>query len=82
MARSVIKVRRNKASRKLKELYDNPAVKYIAAGIAATAVGKILDTISKRYPEITKWITDEMDSVEEKLVEFRKLHKGEHNLQH
>lgn len=65
-----------------KDLYDSPAVKYVAAGIAATAFSKLIKTISKRYPELTKILSEGLDEVEDQLVSYKKTHKGETHLQH
>lgn len=69
-------------SHRLKELYDNPEVKYIAAGIAASALTKLMSTLSKRYPELSNLVSGGLDSVERKLVEFRNLNKDDRTFQH
>jgi len=65
-----------------KDLYDSPAVKYVAAGVAATALSKLIKTISKRYPELTKVLSGGLDSVEDQLVSYKKTNKSETHLKH
>lgn len=61
----------NKVLNTMKDLYDNPAVRYIAGGVALAALSKFMNTFSQRYPEITNVIKDGLDTVEHKLTEFK-----------
>lgn len=74
---------------KLKDFYENPAVRYIATGLAAAAVTKTIQTMSERYPEISDLLRNTFDSIEDKLVEFkestgggRSVARNDSNLQH
>lgn len=55
----------------LREFISNPAVKYVAGGIATAILARIATNISKRYPEISNFIQENLDTVEGKLNEFR-----------
>lgn len=55
----------------VKDLYDNPAVRYIAGGVALAALSKFMNAFSQRYPEITNVVKDGLDTVEHKLTEFK-----------
>lgn len=55
----------------LREFISNPAVKYVAGGIATAILARIATNISDRYPEISNFIKENLDTVEGKLNEFR-----------
>ncbi len=55
----------------LREFISNPAVKYVAGGIATAILARIATNISERYPEISNFIKENLDTVEGKLNEFR-----------
>jgi len=61
---------------KLKDIYDNPAARYIAAGLATAALAKTVQSLSTRYPEITKLLKESLDSFEGKLAEFQDMSSG------
>lgn len=79
---SVEGVSGDKVLKSWKDLYDSPAVKYVAAGIATAALSKLIKTISKRYPELTKILNEGLESVEDRLVDFNKVKEGGTKLQH
>ena len=64
-----------KSERSPKELFfeiiSNPTVQYVASGIAMAALTKLASKISGKYPEISNFITENLDTVEGKLGEFR-----------
>ncbi len=55
----------------LRDFISNPAVKYVAGGIATAILARIATNISERYPEISNFIRENLDTVEGKLNEFR-----------
>lgn len=55
----------------VRELANNPAVRYVAAGIATAFLTRIANNMSDRYPEISNFIKENLDNVEGKLGEFR-----------
>ena len=54
-----------------KDLISNPAVRYVAGGIATAILTKVASNFSTKYPEISRFITENLDSVEGKLGEFK-----------
>jgi hypothetical protein len=70
-AATVNRANESQVLNKVKDLYDNPAVRYIAGGVALAALGKFMNAFSERYPEITNVIKDGLDTVEHKLTEFK-----------
>lgn len=55
----------------LKEFITSPAVKYVAGGIAAAVLARIANNISDRYPELSHFLKENLDTVEGKLGEIR-----------
>jgi hypothetical protein len=55
----------------LKNLAANPAVKYVAGGIATAVLAKVASGLTRKYPEISRFISDSLDNVEGKLGDFR-----------
>ncbi len=51
----------------VRELISNPTVKYVAGGIATALLTRLATNLSDRYPEISKFITENLDTVESKL---------------
>ena len=54
-----------------KELIANPAVRYVAGGIATAVLTKVASNLSARYPEISRFINENLDGVEGRLAEFK-----------
>ena len=55
----------------LKELITSPAVKYVAGGIAMAVLTKMTNKLSDRYPEISSFLKENLDSLSGKMSEFR-----------
>lgn len=55
----------------LKELAGNPAVRYVAGGIATAILTRVASNISEKYPEISRFISENLENVEGKLGDFR-----------
>jgi hypothetical protein len=55
----------------LRDLAANPAVRYVAGGIAAAVLTKVATNLSERYPEISNFIKENLDNVEGRLGEFK-----------
>ena len=55
----------------LRKFLGSPAVKYIASGIAAAYLLRLANNLSEKYPEISKFIKENMDMLEDKLSEFK-----------
>lgn len=55
----------------LRDLAANPAVRYVAGGIAAAVLTKVATNLSERYPELSNFIKENLDNVEGRLGEFK-----------
>lgn len=55
----------------LKDLAANPAVRYVAGGIATAILSRVATNLSQRYPEISRFISENLDGLEGKLGEFK-----------
>lgn len=51
----------------LKEFIQSPAVKYVAGGIATALLTRLATKLSDRYPEISTFIRDNVDMVENRI---------------
>ncbi len=55
----------------IRELISNPAVKYVAGGIAASVLSRLASNMSTKYPELSKFLRENIDSFEGKLGQYR-----------
>lgn len=55
----------------IKELAANPAVRYVAGGIATAILTRVATNLSQRYPEISRFISENLDGIEGRLGEFK-----------
>jgi hypothetical protein len=55
----------------IRELAANPAVRYVAGGIATAILTKVASNLSQKYPEISRFISENLENVEGKLGDFR-----------
>jgi hypothetical protein len=60
----------------LKELITSPAVKYVAGGIATAILTRIANKMGDRYPEISSFLKENLDSLSGKMGEFRNNLQG------
>ncbi len=60
----------------LKAVYQNPISMYLVGGLGALLLGRFVFRYYKNHPEISDFIRENFDSVEEKLREFRGLGSG------
>lgn len=51
----------------LKEFASNPAVRYIAGGLATAFLTRIANNMSERYPEISSFIRENIGTLETKF---------------
>lgn len=49
----------------LREFVSSPAVKYVAGGIATALLTRLATKLSDKYPEISNFIRDNLDMVEQ-----------------
>lgn len=61
----------------LLEWSERPAVRYVAGGIGLALIARFAVNMSDRYPELTRFFRENLDSVEGKLREFRGLADGQ-----
>jgi hypothetical protein len=52
------------------EFSAKPVVRYVAGGLVIAGLARLAMKMSDRYPEISTFIKDNMDTVESKLQEF------------
>lgn len=55
----------------LRGFISSPAVKYVAGGVATAILARLAANISDRYPEISNFIKENLETVENKLGEFK-----------
>lgn len=55
----------------IRNMASNPAVKYVAGGIATALINRVITNLSTKYPEITTFLRENLDNVEGKLGEFK-----------
>lgn len=59
-----------------KEFISNPAVRYVAGGIATSMLTKFVTKMADRYPEITSLLKQNLDSIETRLSEYKNNSQG------
>ncbi len=55
----------------LLEWSERPAVRYVAGGIGIALLGRFAYSMSDRYPEVSRFFRENLDTIEDKLREFR-----------
>lgn len=60
-----------------REFVSNPAVKYVAAGIATSMLSKFVTKMTDRYPEITSLLKQNLDSIETRLSDYKNSTSGQ-----
>lgn len=67
-----IKKRISRPSRSsFNQFFTGPAVKYIAGGLAAAVLTRLVSRLSGRYPELSKFLEDNIDVLEENVDQFK-----------
>ncbi|MFL5785743.1 MAG: hypothetical protein ACJ76H_14090 [Bacteriovoracaceae bacterium] len=61
----------------LLEWSERPAVRYVAGGIGIALLGRFALNISDKYPEISRFFRENLDTIEDKLKEFRGISNQE-----
>jgi hypothetical protein len=56
--------------------FQNPAVRYVAGGIATAFLAKLATNMADRYPQISQLLRDGLESVEGKLADFNGASAG------
>lgn len=52
------------------EWVENPAVRYVASGIATAVLAKIASNMSAKYPQISSFLSENLGTLEGKLAEY------------
>lgn len=55
----------------IREIVASPAFRYAAGGVAAALLTRLANNMSDRYPEISNFIRDNLDTMESKLDSFK-----------
>lgn len=66
----------------LKDLASNPAVRYVATGVATALITRLANKMADRYPEISSFIKENLDTIEGKFGEFRQDRESETSARH
>ena len=67
----------------LKEFLTSPAVKYIAAGISTALLARFANRVSEKYPEMSHFIRENMETLEGKLDQLKEnLQAGDISQRH
>lgn len=61
----------------LLEWSERPAVKYVAGGLGLAVLARFAYSMSDRYPEIARFVRENIDTIEDKLREFRGMDNQE-----
>lgn len=79
LRRKILKSRRHREYQEiLSEILGSPAVKYIAAGVAAAILARIANKLADEYPEISNFIKENRENLEGKMQKFKKEFGKEH----
>lgn len=55
----------------IREWINNPAVKYIAGGIATAILSRVAQNMSEKYPELARFLKENIDTFEGRLGQYR-----------
>ena len=66
----------------IRDFASNPAVKYVAGGIATAMLAKLASSLSGRYPEISRLLNENLENFEGKLREFRGGYEDQMDTKH
>ena len=58
-------------SQLIREFISNPAVKYMAGGIASAVLSRLATKMSEKYPELARFLKENIDSFEGRLGQGR-----------
>ncbi len=58
-------------SQLIREFISNPAVKYMAGGIATAILSRLANNMSDKYPELSRFLRENIDSFEGRLGQYR-----------
>lgn len=55
----------------IREWVNNPAVKYVAGGVAAAVLARLAMNIAEKYPELSRFLKENVETLEDKLGQYR-----------
>ena len=58
-------------SDRLRDLIDNPTVRFVAAGIATAILSRLATNLSEKYPELSRLLKENVDSFEGRIGQYR-----------
>ncbi len=61
----------------LLEWSESPAVRYVAGGVGIALLARLAYGMSDRYPEVSRFFKENLDTIEDKFKEFRGMSSGE-----
>lgn len=53
------------------DLYNNPTVRYMAGGVAAAILSRFANRLNDKYPEISNFLRENIDTLESKLSDYK-----------
>jgi hypothetical protein len=53
------------------DLYNNPTVRYMAGGVAAAILTRFANRLNDKYPEISNFLRENIDTLEGKLSDYK-----------
>lgn len=61
----------------IREFISNPAVKYMAGGIATAVLSRLATNMSEKYPELSRFLKENINSFEGRLDQYRPGFSGD-----
>jgi hypothetical protein len=55
----------------VREFISSPTVRYVAGGIASAMLARLATKISEKYPELSNFLRENIDTFEGRLAEFK-----------
>ncbi len=59
------------------EWSERPAVRYVAGGMGLALLARAAYSMSDRYPEVSRFLKENLETIEDKLREFRGIESSE-----
>ena len=59
------------------EWSELPAVRYVAGGMGLALLARLAYSMSDRYPEVSRFLKENLETIEDKLKEFRGIENSE-----
>jgi hypothetical protein len=59
------------SKRSLREIFENPTVRYIAGGIATAMLARLASSMGDRYPELARFLRENVEGLEGRVGQYR-----------